>query len=882
MMWFRSIEASRFRQFRNPVFVHDLEPGLNVIAGDNEEGKSTLLQAVRAALFDRYKSSVAHTYQPYAEQVSPRVGLVFEIDGTEYTLNKVFSQRREGEATLEASDGRRWEGPQAEEFVAGLLGFTYAPRGGSKAELQGLAGLLWVEQGRAYEEVTLSNRSRQQLHAVLDAEMGELLGGEHGEALQRRVAELRAGYFDKRDKPRGRYRQLQEKLAELAVVLEQAQLDLHQYESKTDQLEKQQAALKGYRDDRAIEKARKKLHEAQARQARVQALWQQIAAAREKLARVHAERKAARLAWETRMKLVRDQQLAHRAHDEAGFALTQTEHDLTPARIGVENLHAEIAAHKKEKEAKEVQARRARDGEKLSRLTADKEGLESVLGDARAADDARRACQVQRESLKVTGGLLTELQSLDRDLALAEERLRAAATRVDHRLTSSTGVTLGGRRIRGEGSILLSEAAVLEVDGVGSFTIHPGGEDLEALRSQVEKADLGLRERLAELGLKDISEAEKALRRRESLDSEIKQYQARLEALAPKGLSELEDRLPLIASQRQALLGRIPEATELPGDSAELESEIEVLAQAIGRLEADLREQEKVLSRRRDELIRARTAASAAQKHARGLDAAVDEARKAATDEKLADALAAANRNGEIQEQEIAAVERVLESENPEAVVLEVERSEKALHQLSGEVRELEGKIRDLVVELNATGQRGLAEELAQAESEHATVERELSQVEDQALAVDLLHSTLEATLRSAKEAVAQPVMAKLLPYLRQLMPGAEPSISEDMALTGIQRGSSSTPFADLSIGTREQLAVLIRLAYADLLSEKGTPVTVILDDALVNSDDERRDRMKAIFYQAAKKYQILVLTCHLREYRDAGGKFIRLAECKS
>ena len=56
-------------------------------------------------------------------------------------------------------------------------------------------------------------------------------------------------------------------------------------------------------------------------------------------------------------------------------------------------------------------------------------------------------------------------------------------------------------------------------------------------------------------------------------------------------------------------------------------------------------------------------------------------------------------------------------------------------------------------------------------------------------------------------------------------------------------------------------------------------PVTVILDDALVNSDDERRERMKAILYQAAQRYQVLVLTCHGKAYRDSGGRFIRFDE---
>ncbi len=46
-----------------------------------------------------------------------------------------------------------------------------------------------------------------------------------------------------------------------------------------------------------------------------------------------------------------------------------------------------------------------------------------------------------------------------------------------------------------------------------------------------------------------------------------------------------------------------------------------------------------------------------------------------------------------------------------------------------------------------------------------------------------------------------------------------------------------------MSIGTHEQLAVLVRLAYVGLLRAKGVPV---------NSDNGRRDRMKAILYQAA------------------------------
>ena len=46
------------------------------------------------------------------------MGLLFEIDGVEYRLDKVFSRKKDGEATLGAIDGRRWEGPQAEDTLA--------------------------------------------------------------------------------------------------------------------------------------------------------------------------------------------------------------------------------------------------------------------------------------------------------------------------------------------------------------------------------------------------------------------------------------------------------------------------------------------------------------------------------------------------------------------------------------------------------------------------------------------------------------------------------------------------------------------------------------------------------------------------------------------
>lgn len=74
-----------------------------------------------------------------------------------------------------------------------------------------------------------------------------------------------------------------------------------------------------------------------------------------------------------------------------------------------------------------------------------------------------------------------------------------------------------------------------------------------------------------------------------------------------------------------------------------------------------------------------------------------------------------------------------------------------------------------------------------------------------------------------------------------------------------------------LSFGAREQMGLISRLAYADLLKEAGRPTLIILDDALVHSDHSRLDQMKRILFDAAQRHQILLFTCHPDHWRDLG-----------
>ena len=56
------------------------------------------------------------------------------------------------------------------------------------------------------------------------------------------------------------------------------------------------------------------------------------------------------------------------------------------------------------------------------------------------------------------------------------------------------------------------------------------------------------------------------------------------------------------------------------------------------------------------------------------------------------------------------------------------------------------------------------------------------------------------------------------------------------------------------------------------MLVEQGSPATVVLDDALVFSDDRRIKRMFDILTMAAQNVQIIIFTCREQLFEELGG----------
>jgi len=84
----RRITANNFRKFRVPVTIDGLTDGLNIVVEPNETGKSTLLEAIRAAFFVPHRSSnqLTRSYQPFGENVAPEVEVSFDVAGRVFRL----------------------------------------------------------------------------------------------------------------------------------------------------------------------------------------------------------------------------------------------------------------------------------------------------------------------------------------------------------------------------------------------------------------------------------------------------------------------------------------------------------------------------------------------------------------------------------------------------------------------------------------------------------------------------------------------------------------------------------------------------------------------------------------------------------------------------
>lgn len=891
-MKLHSLALNQFKKFTSPVRLDGIEDGLNVVVGANEMGKSTLLDALRAALFEKYSSKAQPitALQNDRNQAGPVVELAFELDEGLYRITKRFVKKPY--ARLSCPDGRTLEGDEAEDTLRNLLGFDEPGKTGAKAETLGMWNVLWVQQGHSFGALDIPDSARSNLHNALESEVGAVLGGRRGRALPLAIEKQLGELVTSSGKPRGTYKTHIDNTETLKSELEGIQTRRADLSKTLDQLEQEQETLtrliagdRDEADNKELSEARKRHGLLAELEVRIEAAASDLTLKQRNLEQAEqnlAERSRLRETITSEAELV---ETARKRWDE----VRQLEKD---ARTRLDELRAAVRDAEAAVTAAEETVSRWRRLLGVTERQASIFELEGRCEKARSAEKRLREAQQAAAAILVTDKVIADIRLAAKGMESIESRLSAAATRIIFDIAPSglSGLEIDGRKLAADDhSIQAVAPIVITIPDHGRITIEPAIKDRDKLLDQQRKAKASLKEALQSGGVKSASDAEDQFTKRQKFlqDTELARQEADLHAPATddhdagaQALADHIESLQFILTRELTELGieELPPKQDTNTALRDAAEHAEDARGAVDTARAALGSPEGALGDLQTELGTAKTRYEDSNERLEKLRGQLADAEKVIADDDLHSAINAAKKEVTEQESVVAEFQAQRMDETLPQLEARVARLEKAIQ----DRREKRGTLRETVAgfrsHIEVLEGAGLDEAIEQKARELELCEQERRRAEREVQVLGLLLSTLRAAEQEAKERYLSPVLNRVRPYLQLLFPGAEITIDEDLRIVGVVREAGyEEAFHRLSMGTQEQVAVLIRLAFAEMLVEQGHPATVILDDALVFSDDRRMSRMFDILNMAARNVQVIIFTCREQLFEGLGGRQLSL-----
>jgi uncharacterized protein YhaN len=866
--------------------VSGLKDGVNIITGENETGKSTLLAAVQAALFQRHNvtGKVLDDMQPYGCAVRPQVKLHFELNEGVYQLQKTFGGSS-GSAELADPGGRRFSNHDADHKLEELLNFQAASRGGTKFHELGIWPLFWVEQGTTFQTLNINARVRATVQSSLRKEVGDILVGESGSRLKNRFAELYSRFFTpKTGVPTGELSAARKDLSRLESLLKDKRSELGQLDHEVAALETALARRDKLTDPAMRERFEKAKAEALVEARNLEVLDQQRTQADNDLRLKRALLKNAQGARQQRLALENEVSRLERR-------LTDCENADGEAKRNLEQRETELQARIDQLDAARIAVKTATDQRvqmsrvlELVKVTASHAVVVQRLTDATSAADMEAEARKIAAGIRVTAKDVDCLRKLEQALFQAEANLKAAATRINFEVPEPSKVTVNGGPVPAAREMLATDVVSISIEAIGEILVSPGGEGLDSRRQQCVGAQDKLASALAELGVESVRTANELDQNRRDAESAINTHKLVVQALSPNGFDALRQEASTQDGQIQTL-SRILGDIELPTlDSATdavatAENQEQNCRSEVERLDGEVsgvrtrRDGALTLKTTKETELRATT-----EDLGRGREALAS-ARAIKADEVVIREAASAELCEHSAEEAYTGLEALYKAGDPEGIALRVTTTSAALTSLEEQIAEAERSINKLRITLDVLGQKGLGEECAAIESDLNATRIRSAALEQEANAVRVAYNMIVQVEKEANTQFLQPVVRRVQPYLNRVLPGSQIRLGTDMTIEGLQRGTVTEPFDCLSVGAREQLSVITRIAFADLLADEGVYAPIILDDALVYADDGRFADTLATLAFAAKRHQIIILTCHEHKYFGLTGPVIRLEE---
>lgn len=874
-MKLRWLELTNVRRFSGQkAQLGPFGDGLTTITAGNEAGKSTFFDALHALLFVPYASSSQEvkSLQPHSGG-AVSVAAVIELNGKDFRIEKTFLSQKKA-AIIDCATGQviKQQG-DAEAWIEDNI---------NKVN-KGPAGLLWVRQGATHvdpegKDKDASNiTARRDLMSSVRGQIDAVTGGRRMDkiveqcrkeldALATKSLKAKAGspwkiVEDKAHDLLEYKERLETDVRALSQALEikrkakQRLSELHDAEKQAERIEKIASANKAFQDakehDRNVTSADKTL---QLIKADVGQLIRQI----EEITGKQTRRE--KLADEVTQK-TEDETNLNNALKDADKALADAQGAITE-KEGLRNT-----LNRSRKDAREVE----KSCQKWDRLIVLADLSKQLSGPQNKLNDAETIL----ERTEVTQTDLDHLVDLERRISIANEQRRAQFASFSVQPSTAGTFKINGVAVDPDKSTLIDHPIILNLSGVGSINLSPaegagrGIEDPETLAADLCAA-------LQSLDVQTVQNARTAFNARQVAENDKTVAVAEIRGLAPDGADALvEERKELFIQLGHAPDAPLPGPSPNSGKGQSSELSVEEIEEQITSLDDDL-----VARRLNIQALQtvATQAASNVAKASGVLNHLLEEQTSLAKPQGEDAEMSAFKKTLAAETEKKTNATETLTELKEKAPDLDVAQStherllnaQKADHD---EINKLERELAHVDGAIETQSEGAVEEKLAEATDQLEKMTERTKRYELQAKALAMLIAHLDDARKDAQETYFEPIRNELRPLLAQLYAGAEFELNPDkMLVSKITRNGVTDDISVLSGGAYEQIAILTRLAFAKLFAKQGRHVPLILDDALVHTDDERISTMFNMLSQAAKDQQIIVFSCRTRAFSDLGG----------
>ncbi len=896
-----------WRRFREQIEL-SFDRNLNIIFGPNESGKSTLIEALTRALFDKHSVTGREmdSLRPWGSTLTPEVTVVFSAGDGRYRLRKRFLDSPSSELWSRA-DGR-WQltadGDAADRKVLEFTGGKLPGRGVTRPHHRGLAEALWARQQdhdipSEWNPEVLNHLEKaigEVMQSTTSSSVEQLISQRHLELLTRVRGQPAAG--GALDQAKKELRDLEE---ELERVKEQ-RVDLHRRMDDLSNIQSEAHTL-----ERRMEEAEDELQ--QAREAREAAREHQEMRLNARTAHLEAEKH-----WEELNRRVKEIKEARKAAEKL---LRQIED--SSSRKG--QVQAEItSAQQRQKEFEEqLDGKRRAERQVQDRLDAlnaldslRSTEAESARYEKAAVQAAELQCRLKETENTLTDGIFPTEETLEKTTQLQEKihegeavlRTQGLTIEITPEAELEAQVQLDGdeeqsRQLRHGHSKIFTAAneADLIFPGLVGIEIHSGNERAAEAVQKLRENRESLSDMLAAHNVSSVEQLSDQHQRHRTLVQQFDDLQEKLQGLPEEGdEAEIERQLRQVRNRRKRLLEEL-DGADLPDAWWEhppevLDELIEEHTEKRRKLQHDIKtlEEQAESSREpveqlKEELAEVEREISVMQQQKQDrLDGAaeLEQQDEFCTEDERAAALRRASVKAERARQAWKELERekAEKEDEPEKLYEEAARRRDQLRKQESDLQRTEAGHLEVLQAASASNVREREGDLeARVHSTRKTVER----LERDAEAYRLLDHLLAAHRREQMRSLGGPVKELVDQWTPRLLGGEYSGVEFSPELTphGLQVEHPEVTASletDLSYGAHEQLNFLVRLAVGVVLSREE-PHMVVLDDRLTNTDPGRLKRARDILAEAGERMQIVLLTCFPDHYSGLDGKFIDMRQ---